>query len=317
MTPTLRRGRAILFTILIGLAILQAGTVVVAFLDSSGRMTWWRDVLIPLVFLGALYSIWMGDDGARKFLGVGLIVVGAFWTYFVGKAIVGMALVTPPEHADFMTEVFSFMGYMFIVGLLHIVGGLLLFAPSVRAFMEYRRVGPLEGLDPEEPDAVSTETSGEILAKSDDSALCNAIFVRILAVHGSVPDVGEMNAAVRTAFLVWHTSGVIGNGGFRYLFESDYPGDPNYEKAKEAYETIGCNEASAAFREAFAVFPGSKPPADANRRISLYLKSPTSFPTSADKAFIAANDKVVAKLAQYIRSRPDDYAYLEVPAPKP
>ena len=58
--------------------------------------------------------------------------------------------------------------------------------------------------------------------------------------------------------LVWHTSGIIDNGGFEYLFAGEFFSDPDYHITAEAYLTAGLLRAYEAFQEAFALFPDGK-----------------------------------------------------------
>ncbi len=70
--------------------------------------------------------------------------------------------------------------------------------------------------------------------------------------------------------LVWHSSGIIDNGGFEYLFVGEFPGDPDYHITAEAYKTAELWRGYEAFQEAFALFPGGKVPCDAAERLQHY-----------------------------------------------
>ena len=79
-----------------------------------------------------------------------------------------------------------------------------------------------------------------------DFALCDRLFVRICATRGNGADASTLPVEERTVYLAWGSLGVIGNGGFRLLFESEIQGDPDYRLTRQAFEAIGCLEAAEA-----------------------------------------------------------------------
>src|SRR6266446_5604755 len=95
----------------------------------------------------------------------------------------------------------------------------------------------------------------QLLDEPDDSALCNGLFSRILEHHGDDIDPSAIPEEERVVLLVWHVSGIIGNGGFRYLFEGDLPGDPHYALTAEAFRITGCKKAAEAVAKTLAMFP--------------------------------------------------------------
>ncbi|MEO1529086.1 MAG: DUF4375 domain-containing protein [Planctomycetota bacterium] len=141
------------------------------------------------------------------------------------------------------------------------------------------------------------------------------IFDRILKQHGDDVDPSKIPQPQQTVMLVLHSHGIIGNGGFQYLFEGDFPGDPGFLLTRKAYKTIGASDASAAFDKAFAVFPNSEPPADIERRLELWQSKYTladgiNDNTSPDAMFFDAMDGVMEKLDAYIKSNEAEFASL-------
>jgi len=65
----------------------------------------------------------------------------------------------------------------------------------------------------------------------------------------------ELQVVVR----VVSAQGVIDNGGFKYFFEADWPGQPPYEEFIRAYEAIGCQRAAADLRRVVESFPFLEP----------------------------------------------------------
>ena len=89
----------------------------------------------------------------------------------------------------------------------------------------------------------------ELLDASDDSALCNGICKRINVWYGSLADVSKQSPQERVVTQVWNSLGIIGNGGFQYLFEGGFYGDPGYVYTAAAFQTLGCKQAAEAVAE--------------------------------------------------------------------
>ena len=147
------------------------------------------------------------------------------------------------------------------------------------------------------------ESLADLFDHGDDFALCDRLFVRICEARGNGADASALPDEERTVYLVWGSLGVIGNGGFRYLFETEVRGDPDYRLTRHAFETIGCPEAAEAFSQALASFPNGRPPANQAKRLREYLKGVQSFPSAADRTFFAAEDSITKSLANWSRSR--------------
>ena len=101
-----------------------------------------------------------------------------------------------------------------------------------------------------------------LLAEAGDWDLVNGTFSKIGERYGHWVDATQYTPDEQVIMLVWHSSGIIGNGGFEYLFAGEFPGDPDYHITAEAYKTAGLLRAYEAFQEAFALFPGGEVPHD-------------------------------------------------------
>jgi hypothetical protein len=77
-----------------------------------------------------------------------------------------------------------------------------------------------------------------LLARTDDFELCDGVFSSF-ADFGNQIDVDSYSQEQRVITLAWHASGLIANGGFEYLFEGWFPGDPGYVYTAAAFKTIG------------------------------------------------------------------------------
>lgn len=156
----------------------------------------------------------------------------------------------------------------------------------------------------------------ELLAEPDDFNLCDGLHSRILEYHGDDIDASAISAEERVVLLVWHVSGIIGNGGFRYLFEGNLKGDPHFALTAEAFRATGCQSAADAVRKTLAIFPHSRPPTDIEERLKYYLKRIKRWPTEMDLQFFDAQDDLQKCLATYIRSHAGAFAHLDAPKAK-
>jgi hypothetical protein len=151
----------------------------------------------------------------------------------------------------------------------------------------------------------------EWLAEADDSQLCHEMCSRLEAHHQPV-NASSLSAVEQVVWLVWLSKGIIDNGGFRHLFESDVPGDPHLALSAAAYERIGCPKRAAAFRATLAYFPGSLPPANIDKRLRNYLRQVKVWPTPEDNAYLSG-EAVEAHLAAFIREHREAFAHLAAP----
>ena len=109
-----------------------------------------------------------------------------------------------------------------------------------------------------------------LLAEAGDWDLVNGTFHKIGERFGHWVDATQYSPDEQVIMLVWHSSGIIDNGGFEYLFAGEFPGDPDYHITAEAYKTAELWRGYEAFQEAFALFPGGKVPHDCTERDRLY-----------------------------------------------
>src|SRR6476619_5285801 len=112
-------------------------------------------------------------------------------------------------------------------------------------------------------------TLRKILTDPDDFQVCNGLFLRIADRYGDQLDVTHAPEAERTVLLVWHSAGIIGNGGFQYLLEGDFKGDPGFRETANSYRRIG-STAAACFDRLFACFPKSEVPSNVDKRLRRY-----------------------------------------------
>ena len=152
-----------------------------------------------------------------------------------------------------------------------------------------------------------------LIDNATDYELCRAVFNGLDKKYGNKIDATIYTQEARIVILADHARGIIGNGGFRYLFEGDFPGDPGFRLTLEAFETIGVRRAVSAFKKALAAFPNSRPPTDIETRIHFFIGIPYARRHKVDKEFWDADDEITQKLAKYIRFRRRAFIDMNIP----
>jgi len=102
--------------------------------------------------------------------------------------------------------------------------------------------------------------------------------------------------------LVWHSSGIIGNGGFEYLFAGEFPGDPDFRITGEAYRIAGIDRSYEAIQAALSFFPGGIAPRDPQQRSRLYELANKSAREGLNRKVWHDDRARVKKLAEFIRT---------------
>jgi Domain of unknown function (DUF4375) len=155
------------------------------------------------------------------------------------------------------------------------------------------------------------ESFKELLAGTNDRALLSAAFDLVVRHYGDDFDVSKLRPVECNLLLAYQAWGIIGNGGFNYLFEGNFKGDPEFALTAEAYRAIGCAEAAEAFQEALDLFPGGRPPTDIEERLKRYRKGRGDGRGKIDDRFFEADGAIERCLASYIRSHREVFERLE------
>jgi hypothetical protein len=162
----------------------------------------------------------------------------------------------------------------------------------------------------------SLKSFQKLLAEANDADLISGVDRLIVRYYGEGLQLADVSVEERVVLLVNLVRGIVDNGGFRYLFEADLEGDPEYALTAEAFALVGCKAASKAVRQALAVFPDSRPPREADRRLRVYLSRIKRWPTAHDNAFFDAGDELERCLAKFIRTRVAAFRHLDGPPPR-
>ncbi|EMI41106.1 DUF4375 domain-containing protein [Rhodopirellula sp. SWK7] len=169
--------------------------------------------------------------------------------------------------------------------------------------MVFRRI--LEILnrpDPNDPRRLAGmgmgQTFSELVADVNDFNVANGFFGLIDGPHH-----GEFNASFyrsieQPIMLTWHANGIIGNGGFAYLFEAEWPGDPDYELTIDAHRAIGCDSQVEAFNLALNAVAGS---GDRDRRREAFLELPDEQQNQINSLYWGEDGTPEKQIAVYVR----------------
>lgn len=72
-------------------------------------------------------------------------------------------------------------------------------------------------------------------------------------------DLTKVEPPLQTVAIIYTVQGMFDNGGFRYIFENDFPFSPPYSLFSDAYRRIGAIEAADLLDKAVAIFPFETP----------------------------------------------------------
>ena len=108
----------------------------------------------------------------------------------------------------------------------------------------------------------------------NSAAAIDRAFEKAVAKLESVDgDLSRLSPTVRTFLVVHEAQGVIDNGGYRYFFGADWPGNTPYGEFVSAYEAIGCVEQAADLARVVGTFPFSEPHLHADARDAFIEKN--------------------------------------------
>jgi hypothetical protein len=81
-------------------------------------------------------------------------------------------------------------------------------------------------------------------------------------------DSSKLAAPLQIVVVITHAQGIIDNGGFRYLFENDLPGNLKYDVLSDAYRQIGAVKAGDLLDLAVGLFPFDNPHLSLDKALS-------------------------------------------------
>ncbi len=110
--------------------------------------------------------------------------------------------------------------------------------------------------------------------------------------------------------IIYSAQGIIDNGGFQYLFESDWPNKPPYTMFSDAYREVGATDVADWLDQAASMFPFSDPHLHREARVrylrEFCVKGDSPMGVLSGEA-IDASDRVFTRLAQYVRAHENEF----------
>jgi hypothetical protein len=134
-----------------------------------------------------------------------------------------------------------------------------------------------------------------------DLDLCSDTCQSILKKHADDAPVSDFADSEGVVVVVWSAIGIIGNGGFQYLFENTFSGDPNFTYTIEAFRKIKCKEASEILDQVIHMFPNGIIPQNIDLRLKLFEKQPAELTDRLETEFFNCTNDVIKCLANFIR----------------
>lgn len=157
----------------------------------------------------------------------------------------------------------------------------------------------------------------ELLEGNNLDELFSVVFRRIVRRYGGDLNVMELKEHERVFLLAYDAWGLIGNGGFNYLFEKTVRGDPHFAETAEAFLALGCDAATEAFEKAFKLFPDGRPPEAVDERLRQYRRGAGARRGPIDELFFSADKEIQRSLLAYLRSHRQEFAELDrLPPPR-
>ena len=160
-----------------------------------------------------------------------------------------------------------------------------------------------------EPDNLNGWPIQQVLSLQDDYWLMNEVNCRLAREDGTFDATG-LSGPERTIALVFLSSGIIGNGGFQYLFEGYIVSDLDFALTLSAYHQIGASRAAEAFESAMALFRFGRPPQTIRKRLQIFHRASGLKRALIDSAFFAAEAEIERCSANFIRSHQRDFLRL-------
>ena len=114
----------------------------------------------------------------------------------------------------------------------------------------------------------------------------------------------KLPVVLQPVALLYTLQAMIDNGGFRYIFESDFPFSPPYSAFSDAYRKIGAMDAADRLDQTVALFPFANPETNEQGR-NEYMESLDE----SDEFFqlgdaVCGDERVWQLMEEYVRNQP-------------
>lgn len=149
-----------------------------------------------------------------------------------------------------------------------------------------------------------TMTESEVVAmlgEVDDFELSDRVFGAASELTENKVDFEKEHEPLRTVSMVWFATGIIGNGGFRYLLECECGNDRDLRQIAEAFRRIDALECAQAFDELFAQFPNGFIMVENESKLSYYDSISEVTRSKIDSKFYSQSKAIPMLTASFIR----------------
>lgn len=140
---------------------------------------------------------------------------------------------------------------------------------------------------------------------NEDDDLLDRTADLVFAEVDPAASMGQLLPREREVFVMIYTAqGIIDNGGFQYLFECDFPGNPEYKRFSDAYREIGAGVIADLLDRAASLFPFTDAHLKRDERIS-YLRQhcvEADSPMGLLSGEAIGQRLVFTRLAEYVRT---------------
>lgn len=138
-TPLVRRGRRLFLLAAAPLVVLELLTVAHGLSAGSDEINWWKAVVLPSFSFLILAFIWKGQNWPRWVLALRCLFSGGVALFVLGQLFLLLARAPTRRWGLVFGERAKPIWLLVLPGLLDLAVGLVLLAPSVRAFVRHRR----------------------------------------------------------------------------------------------------------------------------------------------------------------------------------
>jgi hypothetical protein len=148
------------------------------------------------------------------------------------------------------------------------------------------------------------ELTEQLFTKADDSPLVDAVAEVIQHRYPSIR-LDELTIEEKTVIAVMTAQGILGNGGFRYLFEADFEDGACYTEIVDALRRIGDEESAQIVQQALHLFPNATPHTDLEARdryLTHLYETRVQEAEQLDERFWERDPQTTQALARYIRA---------------
>jgi hypothetical protein len=151
-----------------------------------------------------------------------------------------------------------------------------------------------------------------MFADPNDFDLVTGVFQRVAQKcdGADLDQLAAMPEPHRVVWYAWRAVGCVENGGFHDLFGAKID---DYRAVAKAFRVIGAGTAAEAVRDALAIFPDSRPPADRSERLARLERLAESQRETLEQCaatFLDADRDTKRKIGAYVRANREAFAAL-------